>query len=99
MRRALLVLVAAIVLSLPFAAPALAQDDPEQPASQPGTTQVESGDESPSARAPSIVPRPDERGRNNFGGIVVAVVLVGGWAAFGAVMFTRARRRREPRHA
>ena len=86
MRRALVCLV--LVVTVLFAAPAVAsaQSSPDDGTGQ--TTEIDD-------RATSIIGSPKATGPNNFGGLIVGAVLLGGWTAGGALLLRNGRRRRD----
>jgi hypothetical protein len=88
-RRAVVVLllVLSVVVGAASAAAAEGRTVPPVPTEQTGAGGAAS-------QPPSIVPKPGERGTNNLGGLVVGVVLLGGWVVAGSVVLFRARARR-----
>ena len=91
MRRALIALVAAIALSVAFVPAAHAFDGS---ASSSAVRAQSSQQTNEPTGAPSIIPSPNERGENNYGGLIVGVVLLGGWGLLGFGLYRQAQRRR-----
>jgi len=89
-RRALIALVAAMVLSFTFVPAVHAVDG----ASGSGVLAQSSEQTNQPTGSPSIIPSPNERGENNYGGLIVGVVLLGGWALLGFALYRQAQRRR-----
>ena len=79
-------MIAAFVLSLAFVPAAHAAGDSVLAQRSQQTTDA--------GGSPSIIPSPNERGENNYGGLIVGVVLLGGWALTGYLLYCQAQRRR-----
>ena len=97
MRRALLILSTVIALSLVLAVPnagALPGNGADVVAQSAQTAQSSQSGDNQSGGAPSIVPSPNERGTNNFGGLAVGAILIGGWGLAGYLIYRQAQRRR-----
>jgi len=90
-RRALIALVAAVVLSFTFVPAAHAID---RPASANGVLAQSTQQTNEPTGSPSIIPSPNQRGENNYGGLIVGVVLLGGWVLLGFGLYRQAQRRR-----
>jgi hypothetical protein len=90
-RRALIILVAAIVLSLGVVPAAHAVGGSDAGA---GVLAQSGQQTNEPAGSPSIIPSPNERGENNIGGLIVGVVLLGGWGLLGFALYRQAQRRR-----
>jgi hypothetical protein len=90
-RRALIALVAAVMLSLAVVPASHAVEGPD---SGTGVLAQSSQQTNEPAGAPSIIPSPNERGENNIGGLIVGAVLLGGWGLLGFALYRQAQRRR-----
>ena len=94
-RRIAVVAIALTVTSFGIAALAIgAAPAGAAPAAPPAAASFAQQADGEGGGAPSIIPDPDDRGKNNVGGLIVGTVLLGGWLGAGTVMFVRARRRR-----